>query len=178
MTAREIQMEYLQRVKSRLGEPYMPTWSEELCNEWESILKRLSGAPHSVERTLDWAIKLAIFRDHFERNGLLWNEVPMLSGIRIELESALNEKDLPNKPVSLDVVLAPDGPMRLYQGVVRLPDVAFIRWGRLPVPGEYPSEPIGGWSGRTSNLLPTWGPATTVASATGRWARSSPASVA
>jgi Uma2 family endonuclease len=44
----------------------------------------------------------------------------------------------------LGMLSAPDGPMRLFQGLVRLPDVAFIRWDRLPVPGEYPREPIGG----------------------------------
>jgi len=112
MTAREIQFEYLRQVKARLREAYMPAWAEDVCQGWEAILECLAGAPQTLERKLDWAIKLAIFRDYIERNGLLWDEIPILSAIRIELESALKEKDLPNKPVSLDVVLAPDSPMR------------------------------------------------------------------
>jgi len=39
------------------------------------------------------------------------------------------------------IVLAPDGSMRLFPGLVRLPDVSFISWDRLPG-GELPEEPI------------------------------------
>ncbi len=33
---------------------------------------------------------------------------------------------------NLGIVTAPDGPMRVREGRVRLPDVAFVSWGRLP----------------------------------------------
>ena len=36
------------------------------------------------------------------------------------------------RPRQLGIVTAPDGPMRLRPGLVRMPDVAFISWDRLP----------------------------------------------
>ncbi len=44
-------------------------------------------------------------------------------------------------PLDLGIVTAPDGTLRLAPGLVRIPDVAFISWDRLPS-REYPSEPI------------------------------------
>ncbi len=42
---------------------------------------------------------------------------------------------------NLGLVTAPDGSVRLYQGIVRLPDVAYVSWGRLPE-GRVPQEAI------------------------------------
>jgi Uma2 family endonuclease len=42
----------------------------------------------------------------------------------------------------LGVVAGADAAMRLMPGLVRLPDVSFIRWERFPVRGEIPDEPI------------------------------------
>jgi Uma2 family endonuclease len=41
----------------------------------------------------------------------------------------------------LGLVTAPDGTLRLAPGLVRIPDVAFIPWEKLPS-REYPEEPI------------------------------------
>jgi Uma2 family endonuclease len=41
----------------------------------------------------------------------------------------------------LGLVTAPDGTLRLAPGLVRIPDVAFLSWDRLPG-REYPNEPI------------------------------------
>jgi Uma2 family endonuclease len=41
----------------------------------------------------------------------------------------------------LGIVLPPDGMMRLSPGLVRIPDVSFISWSRLP-DGQVPREPI------------------------------------
>lgn len=41
----------------------------------------------------------------------------------------------------LGVVLGADGALRLFPSLVRVPDVSFISWGRLPG-GKLPSEPI------------------------------------
>jgi Uma2 family endonuclease len=45
------------------------------------------------------------------------------------------------EPHDLGIVLAPDGPLRLAPGLVRLPDVSFISWERFPN-REIPAEPI------------------------------------
>lgn len=41
----------------------------------------------------------------------------------------------------LGVVLGADGMLRLFPGQVRIPDVSFISWGRIPG-GAFPEEPI------------------------------------
>jgi len=41
----------------------------------------------------------------------------------------------------LGIVLAPDATMRLFPGLVRMPDASFFSWDRLPG-GELPEEPI------------------------------------
>ena len=43
----------------------------------------------------------------------------------------------------LGLVVGPDGPLRLWIGLVRIPDVSFISWDRLPQ-GELPDEAIAG----------------------------------
>jgi Uma2 family endonuclease len=43
----------------------------------------------------------------------------------------------------LGLVVGPDGPMRLWIGLVRIPDVSFISWNRLPR-GELPDEAVAG----------------------------------
>ncbi len=45
------------------------------------------------------------------------------------------------RPRNLGLVTGADGMMRLASGLVRIPDVAFIAWSRLPG-GRVPSEPI------------------------------------
>jgi Uma2 family endonuclease len=47
------------------------------------------------------------------------------------------------EPRDLGLVVGPDGPMRLWIGLVRIPDVSFISWDRLPQ-GELPDEAIAG----------------------------------
>jgi Uma2 family endonuclease len=42
-------------------------------------------------------------------------------------------------PRNLGIVTAPDGTMKLFPGLVRIPDVAFISWDRLPG-GRIPAE--------------------------------------
>jgi Uma2 family endonuclease len=45
------------------------------------------------------------------------------------------------RPRKLGIVTGPDGAIRLFPGLVRIPDVAFISRGRLPG-GKVPKEPI------------------------------------
>lgn len=45
------------------------------------------------------------------------------------------------RPAKLGIVLGPDGMIRLWPGRVRIPDVAFIRWERLPE-RRIPVDPI------------------------------------
>jgi Uma2 family endonuclease len=40
------------------------------------------------------------------------------------------------------IILGADGAVRLMPGLVRVPDVSFTTWDRLPVRGEVPDEPV------------------------------------
>ena len=41
----------------------------------------------------------------------------------------------------LGYTVTPDGPTRLWRGLVRMPDISFISWSKMPTK-EYPTEPI------------------------------------
>ncbi len=59
----------------------------------------------------------------------------MLAGVIVQLLWNYVEED------DLGVVIPGDGPLRLRIGLVRIPDVSFISWDRLPG-GEFPDDPI------------------------------------
>src|SRR5438445_12600678 len=42
----------------------------------------------------------------------------------------------------LGLIVGADAALRLLPGLVRLPDVSFVSWDRLPVRGEFPDEPV------------------------------------
>lgn len=44
--------------------------------------------------------------------------------------------------LDLGMLMGADGALRLMPGLVRIPDGSFVRWERLPVRGQVPSEPI------------------------------------
>jgi Uma2 family endonuclease len=48
-------------------------------------------------------------------------------------------------PRNLGLVCGADGMLRLFPGLVREPDVAYISWGRIPG-GRYPTEAIGNFA--------------------------------
>lgn len=48
-------------------------------------------------------------------------------------------------PRNLGLVSGADGMMRLFPGLIRIPDVAFASWGRIPG-GRVPDEPIAGFA--------------------------------
>ena len=48
-------------------------------------------------------------------------------------------------PRNLGLISGPDGMLRLFPGLVREPDVAYVSWGRIPG-GRFPTEAIGGFA--------------------------------
>jgi Uma2 family endonuclease len=75
----------------------------------------------------------------------------LVDGVLVEKAMGLRESYLASvlitilvtfvRPRNLGLVTAPDGTMRLAPGLVRIPDVAFISWDRLPN-RRVPTEPI------------------------------------
>jgi Uma2 family endonuclease len=75
----------------------------------------------------------------------------LVDGVLVEKATGLKESALAAlligyliqfvRPRDLGFITAPDGALRLMPGLVRIPDVSFISWGRLPE-RRIPEEPI------------------------------------
>ena len=88
LTAGMIQRHYLTLAEDHLCEPYMPPWAPEVCKQWRAMLDRLRDGPGAVSTTLDWAIKLALFRSAVDRDPLItWESLPYWAGVTRLLES-------------------------------------------------------------------------------------------
>ncbi len=83
--ALEIQAEYLEMVEAHLGAAFMPAWAAPLCQRWRRVLEQLASGPEALATSLDWAIKLALFRDRADRSGEGRRGLQRGSGISAEL---------------------------------------------------------------------------------------------
>ena len=66
-TAVDIQRRLLRAVRGHRSR--LPDWTDALCDQWEDVLSRLERGPDAVADRLDWAIKLAMFRQRARTNG-------------------------------------------------------------------------------------------------------------
>ncbi|MGD2153509.1 MAG: proteasome accessory factor PafA2 family protein, partial [Gemmatimonadales bacterium] len=76
-TAIEIQRHYLEQVEAHADAPFMPAWTEELCRRWRHVLDGLETDPDSTGATLDWPIKLSIFKARARHHGVDWEILPV-----------------------------------------------------------------------------------------------------
>jgi len=112
LTALQIQRQYLHHARQRLDQPFMPPWTREVCDRWSAMLDRLENAPETVARSLDWAIKLALYQDRARRRGVDWNALPAWSHAVATLEGARRVTTPSARRLSTALVLAADGPLR------------------------------------------------------------------
>jgi len=76
LTAVQIQRAYLAMAEAHIGAPFMPPWGHLVIPPWRNMLDRLEqGAPGSVARTLDWAIKLALYQERVAQSGAQWDRL-------------------------------------------------------------------------------------------------------
>lgn len=95
MTAIQIQRRYLERAIEHLEAPWMPAWALTVCEEWDDILRRLEHGPEGAATRLDWAIKLAIFRDRVRRQGFDWDALPAWTKVAHFAEMSAENADRP-----------------------------------------------------------------------------------
>ena len=76
LTALDIQHHYLEQTERYLDEPCMPSWGHKVCQEWRKILNTLQRAPESVQHTLDWSIKLALYQNRAVQHEVPWSSLP------------------------------------------------------------------------------------------------------
>lgn len=112
LTALEIQRRYLDHARQRLDEPFMPSWTREVCDQWSAMLDRLQLGPEAVARSLDWAIKLAIYRSRARQRGVEWDALPAWNHVTATLERVRQTAKPPAGRLSTRRVLAEDGPFR------------------------------------------------------------------
>ena len=85
VTAIDVQRHYLENVEAQLGASFLPPWAYEVCRVWRAVLDRLEKDPESLSTTLDWCIKLALFRDWARGRGVDWDQVPNAPELRAPL---------------------------------------------------------------------------------------------
>jgi proteasome accessory factor A len=75
-TAIEIQRHYLEQVEGYADAAFMPAWTGDVCRRWRHVLDALETDPDSMGITLDWPIKLSIFKARARHHGLDWEILP------------------------------------------------------------------------------------------------------
>jgi len=79
-----IQHHYLKQVEAHLRAAFMPSWAEELCEEWRRTLDGLREDPKTLSKTLDWTIKYALYTDRARRHGFTWDRLREWSELSAE----------------------------------------------------------------------------------------------
>ncbi len=88
LSAIAIQRHYLAHAEAHVGQPWMPDWAPEVCERWRAVLDCLEGGWESAATTLDWAIKLGMYRDHVRRRGVTWESLAAWTPIVEKLDAA------------------------------------------------------------------------------------------
>ena len=88
-SAIDIQRNYLELAEKHLGARFMPEWAEEVCIKWCQVLNDLESSPEGLIGSLDWATKLALFKEHVRsRSALSWNSLPVWSSVAMRVSKA------------------------------------------------------------------------------------------
>jgi proteasome accessory factor A len=73
LTALDLQRHYLAEVETCRARGHLPPWADNLCRLWADTLDALERGPEAVSNTLDWAMKLALFRRWADRGAIPWD---------------------------------------------------------------------------------------------------------
>ena len=113
-TALDVQRHYLELAEAYTGHRSMPPWTPEACRHWRRMLDRLGeGAPGTVATTLDWAIKLALYKSWVqEHSRITWESLPHMSYVLEQLQQELRGGEPSTGRVSLSFVLGSSSPVR------------------------------------------------------------------
>jgi proteasome accessory factor A len=111
-SAIDIQRHYLEHAQVFAREPFMPPWAEEACARWSEMLDRLERGPESVETTLDWAIKLALYKDMAKQRGIAWDTLGAWTRVLSELRAGLADSGYYEQSIAVHSLLGPFSPIR------------------------------------------------------------------
>jgi hypothetical protein len=106
--ALDIQRHYLQMAEAHLDHEWMPAWAGEVCREWRTMLDRIEHEPETLCASLDWAIKLALYRDHVEGKGIRWDDLQAWTRIVTEIRGAISRSSYKGS-ATVELVLGQTG---------------------------------------------------------------------
>jgi hypothetical protein len=89
LTALDIQRHYLQLAERYQDADFMPPWTPQACALWRQMLDWLASGWEAVQTRLDWAIKLALYRQRATRRGLSWESLDRWNQILGRLQAEL-----------------------------------------------------------------------------------------
>jgi hypothetical protein len=90
-SALDIQRAYLQMAGDNVTHPAMPAWTAKVCERWRRVLDQIENQDAELYTTLDWAIKLSMFREHIEGRGVGWSDLPAWTHVLDEIRLALKK---------------------------------------------------------------------------------------
>lgn len=106
--ATTIQRHYLELAEANVGASFMPDWAADVCHRWRAILDELENAPRSVDQSLDWGIKLALYSKQIHNLGIPWDELRFWNDVIEQVANILIYQRPPEKAISLDHALRPN----------------------------------------------------------------------
>ena len=72
----------------------MPPWTGAVCERWRQVLEQLETDPEALSRSLDWPIKLGLFKRYAEtRFGLAWDQVNVWSQVVEHVHQFLSDRN-------------------------------------------------------------------------------------
>jgi proteasome accessory factor A len=110
VSALDIQRHYLEQAENCSAGGGLPAWAASICRLWRATLQLLEGAPRSVARTLDWAIKHALY-EHWCRSGPRWETLVQWTPILTRLRAALARTEYRDRTVTVDFLLSEASPV-------------------------------------------------------------------
>lgn len=111
LSAIAMQRHYLTAVETHLDDGTLPSWARDVCVRWRAVLDDLEGGPERVATTLDWAIKLSLYKDRARARGLDWTSLPAWTDIIKNLRAAWGRSTRGAEPFQTELVLASDSPV-------------------------------------------------------------------
>jgi hypothetical protein len=135
VTALDVQRHYLALAERHADADFMPAfWTKRLCEEWRATLDLLEQGPEAVARSLDWAIKLPLFRGHAARRGFAWETLPVWNEALRRLHLAARERFA--APAGNDPPVVVPGTQILQtdavQAILAAPPGPGLDWAQLP----------------------------------------------
>lgn len=114
LTAVQLQKRYLEWVDRHLDQ--LPAWAPPVARLWGEILDGLGRDPMTLQDTLDWPFRLALFSGYAARRGLSLQRTSNSDEIVQRLQDAAHRSAWQGQQLSLDFLVGPNSPVLKLAG--------------------------------------------------------------